>query len=105
MQHGKLRTDRCPWFIERLFKLNYTYSSDAFIAEAVTPAQHSTSTRSESTSGIERVRDTVAWTSRKKNQKKNLKTTTGVLGSPFRDLPEWLEEFTENLVDNSIPEH
>ena len=26
-------------------------------------------------------------------------------GDPLRDLPEWLEEFTENLVDDSVPEH
>ena len=25
MQHGELRTDRCPWFIDGLFKLSYTY--------------------------------------------------------------------------------
>ena len=37
---------------------------------------------SESTSGIERVRR-----------------------DPSRDLPEWLEGFTENLVDDSVPEH
>ena len=27
MQHGELRTDRCPWFIDRLFELCYTYIS------------------------------------------------------------------------------
>ena len=27
MQHGKLRTDRCPWFIDWLFQLSYTYIS------------------------------------------------------------------------------
>ena len=26
-------------------------------------------------------------------------------GKPLRDLPEWLEEFTENLVDDRAPEH
>ena len=29
----------------------------------------------------------------------------GVRGDPWRDLPEWLEEFKENLVDDSVPEH
>ena len=31
MQRGELRTDRCPWFIDRLFKLSYTYFSNIFI--------------------------------------------------------------------------
>ena len=50
--------------------------------EAVIPTRHPASTRSESTSGIERLR----W-------------------DPLRDLPEWLQEFTENLVDDSVPAH
>ena len=37
------------------------------------------------------------------NSKKN--DNEGVRGDPLRDLPEWLEEFKENLVDDSIPEH
>ena len=32
MQHGELRTDRCPWFIDRLFKLNNSYISNIIIA-------------------------------------------------------------------------
>ena len=27
MQHGKLRTDRCPWFIDQFFQFSYTYIS------------------------------------------------------------------------------
>ena len=50
--------------------------------EAVVPTQHPAPTRSGSTSSIERVR-----------------------GDPSRDLPEWLEELTENLVDENVPEH
>ena len=34
LQHSELRTDRCPWSIDRLFKLNYTYVSDIFIARS-----------------------------------------------------------------------
>ena len=26
-------------------------------------------------------------------------------GDPLRDLPKWLEEFKDNLVDESVPEH
>ena len=32
MQHCELRTDRCPWSIEMLFKLSYTYISDILTA-------------------------------------------------------------------------
>ena len=45
---------------------------------------------------------------RRVNQKKTKtkkKDNERVRGDPLRDLPEWLEEFTENLVDESVPEH
>ena len=32
MQHGEPRTDRYPWFIDKLFKLTYTCISDISIA-------------------------------------------------------------------------
>ena len=32
-------------------------------------------------------------------------TKQTVRGDPLRYLLEWLEEFTENLVDDSVPEH
>ena len=32
MQHGELRTDRCPWFVDKPFKLIFTYISYIFIA-------------------------------------------------------------------------
>ena len=38
-----------------------------------------------------------------KNPNKN--DNEEVRGDPLRDLPEWLQEFTENLVDDSVPEH
>ena len=28
-----------------------------------------------------------------------------VRGSPYSDIPEWLQEFKENLVDDRVPEH
>ena len=51
-QHGELRTDRCPWFIDRLFKLSYTFPPTSTTQVALTPTLHLASTRSESTSGI-----------------------------------------------------
>ena len=38
----------------------------------------------------------------KPNQNKNHEQ---VRGSPFSDIPEWLQEFRENLVDGRVPEH
>ena len=39
-----------------------------------------------------------------KNQKPNKKETTIELGSPCdSEIPEWLQEFRENLVDDEIP--
>ena len=32
MQHRELRSDRYPWFIDRLFKHSYTYISNFIIA-------------------------------------------------------------------------
>ena len=28
-----------------------------------------------------------------------------VRGDPYIDIPEWLQEFIENLVDERVPEH
>ena len=63
--------------------------------EAEIPTQYSASTISESASGIERVRG--------ENPSQN--DNERVRGNPFLDLPQWLEEFTENLVDDSVPVH
>ena len=51
MQHGEPRTDRCSWFIARLFKLSNTYISDInnTAEKAVILTVHPASTRSEST--------------------------------------------------------
>ena len=32
VQYGKLGTDRCPWSVDRLLKLSFTYISDNFTA-------------------------------------------------------------------------
>ena len=41
-----------------------------------------------------------------KTQKLNKKETTIELGDPlYSEIPEWLQEFTENLVDDEIPVH
>ena len=39
-----------------------------------------------------------------KIQKPNKKETTIELGNPlYSEIPEWLQEFRENLVDDEIP--
>ena len=73
--------------------------------EAVIPTLHPASTRSESTSSIERVRGHPSHESAEtKNTNKNGDNET-VRRNPLRDLPECLEEFTDNLVDESVPAH
>ena len=48
MQHGRLRTVRCPWSIrDKLFELLFNNISDIFIAGTPIPAQHPASARSE----------------------------------------------------------
>ena len=67
--------------------------------------QHPASARSDRTSGIERVRqDPSSGRAEIKNPNVN-EDIERVRRNPLRDLPEWLEEFTENLVDDSVPEH
>ena len=73
--------------------------------EAVTPTQHPASTRSDSTGCIE-----AAWgdpslgPAETENPNEN-RDDYGAQGDPLRDLPDWFEEFTENVVDGSVPEH
>ena len=43
--------------------------------------------------------------SKKKEKTNKNGDNENVRGNPLRDLPEWLEEFTENLVDESVPAH
>ena len=96
MRHGGPCTDRCPWSIDRLFKLSYICISNIFTAGSRN--SHTASRinkKSESTSGSERV-----WRNPSKNE-----YNERVRGNPLRDLPEWLEECTENFVDGSVPEH
>ena len=82
MQHGELRADRGPWFMDRLFTLSNTCISDISTA-----GSHLSHEPPET-----------------KNTNKNGDNET-VRGNPLRDLPEWLEEFTENLVDERVPVH
>ena len=64
--------------------------------EAVTPTEHPASTRSESMS--EEVRG------KPKTPNKN-DDNEEAQGNSSHDLPEWPEEFKDNLVNESVPEH
>ena len=96
-QHGELRTDRC----QKLFKLSYTYISN--ISKVVIPTLHPASTRIESTRSTVRGHPSHEPARTKKTNKNGDNET--VRWHPLRDLPEWLEEFTENLVDENVPAH
>ena len=72
--------------------------------EAVLPTQHPASTRSESTSGIERVRGDPSRGPADIKNPNNNEDNERARGNPLRDLPEWSEEFAENLVDDSVPD-
>ena len=92
MQHGELRTNRCPWFIDKLLNLSNTYISNISLAG-------SKASRFDKKWEYELPSHEPA-----ENEKKKGDIET-VRRNPLRDLPEWLEEFTENLVDESVPVH
>ena len=70
--------------------------------EALTPTQHPASIRSKSMSDEVRG-DSSRGPTETENPNKN--DNEEVRGETLRDLPEWLEEFAENLVDDGVPEH
>ena len=78
-------------------------SSTSALKEAVVPTWHSASARSESTSGAVRVSPSHEPAEVERSNKNE--DDERVRGDPLRDLPEWLEEFTENPVDEIAPEH
>ena len=68
MQHGELRTIRCPWSIDKLIKLIFTYILDIFIAgsrNSYTASRINKKWEYESWS----TRKLVAWTSRNRKPK------------------------------------
>ena len=103
MQHGKLRTDRCPWFIDRFFQLSYTYISTIVTADSVVSTLRPETTRSESMSGQARG-DLSPKPTETETANKN-EDIEPVRGDLLRDLPEWLGEFTEKPCGqkSSIP--
>ena len=70
--------------------------------EAVTPTQHPASTGSESESDVLRGNPSRG-PAETENTNDNDNEEGG--GDSSHDLTEWIEEFKENLVDESVPEH
>ena len=71
--------------------------------ETIIPTEYPASTRSESLS--EEVRGNSSHgPAETENPNKN-DDKEEVRGNSSHDLPEWLEEFKDNLVDESVPEH
>ena len=78
-------------FIDNLFKLSCTHisdisaagSSNSFFASRLSPSHKPAETRKHRTK----------------------METTRPCGEPLSDLPDWIEEFTENPVDESVPAH
>ena len=98
MQHGELRTLRCPWSVDRLSKLSYTYISNIFIAGKRDSHGVSCSTRSESTS--EKVQGNLSHGPAENQNKNKNDDDVDVQGNLSHDLPEWLqEELRHGLVD------
>ena len=101
MQHGKLRTDRCSWFIDRFFQLIFTHTSPASFSAALCCLYIPATTRSESTSRSAR-KDLEPTEIEDTDKNEDAESARGDL---LRDMSEWLEEFTENRVDEGVAEH
>ena len=101
MQHGKLRTDRCPG-LSTGSSSSATHASPASLPQnsAVSTMRPET-TRSESTSSQARGDLSPEPT----EIEKKIEDTESARGDLLRDMPDWSEEFTENLVDERVPEH
>ena len=71
--------------------------------ETVTPTEYPASTRSESMS--EEVRGNSSHGPAETEKPNKNHDNEEVRGNSSLDLPEWLEEFRHNLVDESVPKH
>ena len=102
MQHGKLRTDRCPRIINWFFQFECKYISYIVYAGFnrrlfVKSSNRATWKYQHSGTGTP-----VARSYRKSKNKNKDGDTDPVQGNLLRDLLEWLEDFAENLVDEAV---
>ena len=115
MQHGELRSDRGSWFVNEfslqfsLFNIHDTFKAGnhpTFSSKADMCGTDS-DPASVSSSHVERTERGDPLTKPTKNPKPNKDENHDLeLGDPCQsEIPEWLQEFTENLVDDRVPEH
>ena len=83
--------------------LSTSSSSSSSPTSPTSSTEHPASTRSESVSDEVRG-DSSRGPAETENPNKN-EDNEEVRGDPSHGLPEWLEEFKDNLVDESVPEH
>ena len=99
----KCNTENCVPIVVPGLSTSSSSPATPVLQKAVVRTLHPASTRSESTSSTVRA-EPVAWTNRDRKNKQKWRQRDRT-GNPLRDLPERLEEFTENIVDESVPAH
>ena len=132
MQHGELRSDRGSWFTNKFF-LQFSFFNIHDTFKAATWSSHVSSTSPTTTvltdsetraredlsgidshpvpvssSHVERIeRGDPLVPKSTKNPKPNKNVDHDQeRGDPCHsEIPEWLQEFRENLVDDRVPEH
>ena len=94
-QHSELRTLRCPWSIDKFLNFIFTYFSYIFIAGK-------RDSHGESSTSEEAQRNLSHGPAETENPFSN-DDNVDVQGNLSHDLPEWLQEFKENLADERVP--
>ena len=101
MQYGELRADRCSRIINQFFQFDYKYLYNIVTTGLriyVASSNHTMSEYKQLSAG-----KTSCKNPRKIINKNKDEDIDPVQGDLLHDLPEWLEEFTENLVDERVP--
>ena len=94
LQDGKFRTPCCPGIVVKFwYHLVFHIATAGFVIFTSSPAKQRSDDQAPGN-----------WRDPPKTQNINKKRDNdGASGNRLRDLPEWLEEFTENLEDTEVP--
>ena len=103
MQHRKLRADRCPRIINRIRPFDYKQVRLQHRYRRTQQILHFIQQSHEVSELAVQHWETSCWYLEKLKTKIKNEDTDLVQGNLMHDLPEWLEEFTENLVDDKVP--
>ena len=109
----KFRTSRGSWFINNFLKLVYFNTHDSFRSGNCDNSDHHPAI--ESSESLDGQARRYPYTSESPEEllyepteipepNKN-EDHEQVRGSPYADIPEWLQEFRENFVDERVREH